>query len=79
MCKDNINISIVTHMVEESFKRLGRGFLKANLIKVSPFQAGKNTTNTDKVSTTFHRNQRAMEKLTFNIGLGRRSNREQTL
>ena len=62
MCKAIINITMFTHMVEESFKRLEAGFLLANLIKVSPNQAGKNTTNTQYHSIIFRRNQRTMEK-----------------
>jgi hypothetical protein len=50
MCKAIINISIVTHMLEESFKRLGSVFLQANLIKVSPFQAGKNSQTQTKLA-----------------------------
>lgn len=49
MCKAIISNLKVTHTLEESFKRKGRGFLKANLIKVSPFQAGKNFTNQTKI------------------------------
>ncbi len=62
MCKAIINIMLFTYMVEESFKRLEGGFLLANLIKVSPYKAGKNTTNTQYDSINFRRNQRAMEK-----------------
>ncbi len=50
-------------MVEESFKRLEAGSLLANLIKVSPDQAGKNTTNTQDDSILFRHNQRMMEKI----------------
>ena len=62
MCKAIINITMFTHMVEESFKRLEARFLLANLIKVSPNQAGKNTTNTQYHSIIFRHNQRMMEK-----------------
>jgi hypothetical protein len=51
---------------EERFKRNGSGFLLANLIKVSPFQAGKNTRKTSIDSTFFYRNQRAMENKACN-------------
>jgi hypothetical protein len=49
-------------MLEESFKSLEAGSLMAKLIKVSPNQAGKNTTNTQHDSIYFRRNQRTMEK-----------------
>jgi hypothetical protein len=62
MCKAIINITMFTHMVEESFKRLEAGFLLANLIKVSPNQAGKNTTKIRYHNIIFRRNQRTMEK-----------------
>jgi hypothetical protein len=63
MRKAIINTIMFTHMLEESFKRLEAGSLLANLIKVSPIQAGKNTTNTYNVSINFRRNQRTMEKV----------------
>jgi hypothetical protein len=63
MCKAIISVIMFTHMLEESFKRLEARSLLANLIKVSPYQAGKNTTNTQYDSSNFHQNQRAMEKM----------------
>jgi hypothetical protein len=62
MCKAIINIIMFTHMLEERFKRLGAGSLLANLIKVSQYHAGKNTTNTQLDSIYFRHNQRVMEK-----------------
>ena len=62
MSKAIINIIMFTHMVEESFKRLEAGSLLASLIKVSHYQAGKNTKNTLYDSIYFRRDQRAMEK-----------------
>jgi len=61
MCKAIINTCIVAQVFEERFKSDESGFLLANLIKVSPFQAGKKTRNTSKDSTFFYRNQRTME------------------
>ncbi len=62
MCKAIINSTIIEHMLEERFKSEEREVLQANLIKVSPFQAGKNSTKQDKLSTSFRRNQRMTER-----------------
>jgi hypothetical protein len=60
MRKAIINIIIIEHMLEERFKSEEREVLQAKLIKVSPFQAGKKSTNSDKLCTSFHHNQRMM-------------------